>query len=147
MLILPNPINAIIFIFYYLFSKSVQAPQTVDGVNCAVEIQQILQQEPKVDLRIGIHTGDISIEEETIYGDGVNLASRIESLAVPGSVFISEKVFDEIKNQENLTAREMGYFELKNVIKPVRIFAIDKQGLVVPARDALKGKTKHPINR
>src|SRR4051794_35821537 len=119
----------------------------IDGVNCAVEIQQTLQQEPKVDLRIGIHTGDISIEDETIYGDGVNLASRIESLAVPGSIFISEKVFDEIRNQENLTAREMGYFELKNVVRPVRIFAIDNRGLVVPTRDALKGKTKEPANR
>ena len=119
----------------------------IDGVNCAVEIQQTLQLEPKVELRIGIHTGDISIEDESIYGDGVNLASRIESLAVPGSVFISEKVFDEIRNQENITAREMGYFELKNVIKPVRIFAIDNKGLVVPARDELKGKTKQPTNR
>jgi TolB-like protein/class 3 adenylate cyclase/Tfp pilus assembly protein PilF len=119
----------------------------IDGVNCAVEIQQALQQEPKVDVRIGIHTGDISIENETIYGDGVNLASRIESLAVPGSIFISEKVFDEIRNQENLTAREMGYFEFKNVKSPVRIFAIDKKGLVVPARDELKGKTKQPANR
>ncbi|HET6767825.1 MAG TPA: tetratricopeptide repeat protein [Chitinophagaceae bacterium] len=119
----------------------------IDGVNCAVEIQQALLQEPKVDLRIGIHTGDISIENETIYGDGVNLASRIESLAVPGSIFISEKVFDEIRNQENLTAREMGYFELKNIIKPVRVFAIDNKGLVVPRRDALKGKTKQPANR
>lgn len=88
----------------------------IDGVHCAVQIQQTLLHEPKVDLRIGIHSGDISIEDDAIYGDGVNLASRIESLAVPGSVFISEKVFDEISNQENLTAREMGYFELKNVI-------------------------------
>jgi adenylate cyclase len=119
----------------------------VDGVNCAVEIQQTLQHEPKVELRIGLHTGDISIENETIYGDGVNLASRIESLAVPGSIFISENVFNEIRNQENLTAREMGYFELKNVIRPVRIFAIDNKGLVVPTRDALKGKTKQPSNR
>jgi adenylate cyclase len=119
----------------------------VDGVNCAVEIQKTLQEEPKVELRIGIHTGDISIEDESIYGDGVNLASRIESLAVPGSIFISEKVFDEIRNHENLTAREMGYFELKNVIKPVRIFAIDNKGLVVPSRDELKGKTKQPANR
>lgn len=119
----------------------------IDGVKCAIEIQQTLQQEPKVEVRIGIHTGDISIEDETIYGDGVNLASRIESLAVPGSIFISEKVYDEISNQENLTAREMGYFELKNVIKPVRIFAIDNKGLVVPSRDELKGKTKLPANR
>src|SRR5215217_555959 len=119
----------------------------IDGVTCAIEIQRALQQEPKVDLRIGIHTGDISIENETIYGDGVNLASRVESLAVPGSIFISEKVFDEISNQENLSAREMGYFEFKNVAKPVRIFALDNEGLVVPTRDALKGKTKQPANR
>src|SRR5215203_5239917 len=119
----------------------------IDGVNCAIEIQRALQLEPKVDLRIGIHTGDISIENETIYGDGVNLASRIESLAVPGSIFISEKVFDEMSNQENLRALEMGYFEFKNVVRPVRLFAIDKKGLVVPTRDALKGKTKQPTNR
>ncbi|KAA5548368.1 adenylate/guanylate cyclase domain-containing protein [Adhaeribacter rhizoryzae] len=119
----------------------------IDSVHCAVAIQQTLLQEPKVELRIGIHTGDISIEEETIYGNGVNLASRVESLAVPGSIFISEKVFDEIRNQENLSAREMGYFEFKNVLKPIRIFAIDNKGLIVPSRDALKGKTKEPTNR
>src|SRR5262245_32218759 len=70
----------------------------INAVNCAVEIQKQLQEEPKVDLRIGLHSGDISIEEDTIFGDGVNLASRIESLAVPGSIFISEKVADEVKN-------------------------------------------------
>ena len=95
-------------------------------------IQQQLQQEPKVELRMGIHTGDVIIEEEAIYGDGVNLASRIESLAVPGGIFISEKVYDEIKNQENINTREMGYFELKNVKHPVRIFAIANDGIVVP---------------
>ena len=82
----------------------------VDGVNCAVEIQKQLQQEPKVELRIGLHTGDISIEDGTIYGDGVNLASRIESLAVPGSIFISDKVADELKNQTEISVKEIGYF-------------------------------------
>ncbi|HCR52877.1 MAG TPA: guanylate cyclase, partial [Cytophagales bacterium] len=119
----------------------------VDGVTCAMYIQELLKEEPTVDLRIGIHTGDISIENEVVYGDGVNLASRIESLAVPGSIFISEKVFDEIKNQENLSAVEMGYFELKNVVQPVRVFALSGNGLTVPARNVLKGKTKHPSNR
>lgn len=119
----------------------------IDGVHCAVAIQQMLQQEPKVDLRIGIHTGDVSIEDEAIYGDGVNLASRIESLAVPGSILVSEKVFDEIRNQEDLSACEMGYFELKNIERAVRIFAIENKSLVVPTRDALKGKTKQPTNR
>ncbi len=119
----------------------------IDSVKCAVKIQQALQQEPRVELRIGLHQGDISIEDETIFGDGVNIASRIESLAVTGSIFISEKVYDEIKNQDDLPAKEMGYFELKNVIKPVKIFVLDIPGLIVPSRELLKGKTKQPANR
>lgn len=119
----------------------------IDGVNCAISIQHQLLQEPRVELRMGIHTGDVIVEDEAIYGDGVNLASRIESLAVPGAIFISEKVHDEIKNQENIDTREMGYFELKNVKQPVRIFAIANNGIVVPARDEVRGKTKQPGNR
>src|SRR5262245_5175321 len=69
----------------------------IDCVHFAIEMQQQLQHEPKVDLRMGIHTGDVIIEDNAIYGDGVNLASRIESLAIPGGIFISEKVVDEIK--------------------------------------------------
>ena len=119
----------------------------IDCVNSAINIQQQLQQEPKVALRIGIHTGDVAIEDESVYGDGVNLASRIESLAVPGGIFISEKVYDEIRNQQNIQTREMGYFELKNVTTPVRIFAIANNGITVPGREALKGKTKQTNNR
>jgi TolB-like protein/tetratricopeptide (TPR) repeat protein len=110
-------------------------------------MQQQLQQQPVVEVRMGLHTGDVTIEDETIFGDGVNLASRIESLAVPGSVFISEKVFDEIRNQENIKSLEMGYFEFKNVQRPVRVFAISNRGIVVPARESLHGKTKKPTNR
>lgn len=119
----------------------------IDGVSCAIDIQQQLQVEPKVDLRIGIHTGDVTVEDEAIYGDGVNLASRIESLAVAGGIFISEKVFDEIKNQQNIKTTELGYFELKNVKEPVRIFAISNHGIAVPSRNELRGKTKQPSNR
>jgi len=120
----------------------------IDSVRCSIDIQQQLQHtEPKVDLRMGIHTGDVIIEEEAIYGDGVNLASRIESMAVPGGIFISEKVYDEIRNQENILTREMGYFELKNVKQPVRIFAIANNGIAVPGRDELRGKTKQTANR
>ena len=119
----------------------------IDSVHAAIQIQQLLLQDPKVDLRIGIHTGDVIIEEESIYGDGVNLASRIESLAVPGGVFISEKVFDEIRNQQHIQTRELGYFELKNVKQPVRVFAIANSGIVVPGRNEVRGKTTAPVNR
>lgn len=122
-------------------------PSAVDSIRFSISIQQQLQQEPKVELRMGIHTGDIIIEEDSVFGDGVNLASRIESLAVPGGIFISEKVFDEIKNQEGFRTQDMGYFELKNVKEPVRVFAIANDGIVVPLREEIKGKTKIPQNR
>ncbi len=119
----------------------------INSVSCAVAMQQQLQLEPKVEVRIGIHTGDVVVEEEAIYGDGVNLASRVESLAVPGGIFISEKVFDEIKNHDNIKTRDMGFFELKNVKQPVHLYAIANEGIIVPSRDELKGKTKQPANR
>src|SRR5258705_2520375 len=119
----------------------------IDSVRCAIDIQHQLQEEPRVLLRMGIHTGDVIIEEEAIYGDGVNMASRIESMAVPGGIFISGKVEDEIKNQEDIRTREMGYFELKNVKQPVRIYAIANEGIAVPSRNELKGKTKQTSNR
>ncbi|MBL0742349.1 adenylate/guanylate cyclase domain-containing protein [Chryseolinea lacunae] len=119
----------------------------IDAVHCGIEIQRALREDPKVDLRIGIHTGDVTVEDGGIFGDGVNLASRIESLATAGSVFISEKVHDEIKNQDNITSHEMGYFELKNVKQPIRVFAITSGGLVVPSREEIRGKTKQPANR
>src|SRR5580765_2790677 len=77
----------------------------IDSVHCAVEIQQLLGQEPKVNVRIGLHIGDISVEDDDVSGDGVNIASRVETLAVPGSVFISEKIYDEIKNQGNIRVK------------------------------------------
>jgi len=118
-----------------------------EGVSCAIEIQEQLMQEPKVDLRIGIHTGDIVWEEEGIYGDGVNIASRIESLSVAGGVFISEKVFDDIKNQKEIQTHEIGSFELKNVEQPIRVFAISNPGFPVPSRSEIKGKLNQATNR
>jgi adenylate cyclase len=119
----------------------------INSVMCAIDIQHELQRDLTVDLRIGIHTGDVIIEDEAIYGDGVNLASRIESLAAPGSILVSEKVLDEIKNQSAIQWRELGYFEMKNVKQPVRVYAIANSGIVVPDRAELQGKTKQPVNR
>ncbi|MBL7700235.1 MAG: guanylate cyclase [Chitinophagaceae bacterium] len=119
----------------------------IEAVNSALYIQQELLKAPKVDVRIGIHTGDVIIDDANIYGDGVNFASRIESLALPGSILVSEKVYDEIKNQEGISAIELGYFELKNIKQPARVYAINNSGIVVPSRNAIKGKTKPPANR
>ncbi|HEU4469605.1 MAG TPA: adenylate/guanylate cyclase domain-containing protein [Flavisolibacter sp.] len=122
-------------------------PSAIDCVHCAIRIQQQLQAEPRVDVRIGIHSGDVIIDEEAIYGDGVNLASRIESMGISGGILLSDKVYDEIKNQEDIAVRELGFFEFKNIRQPVRVFAIANQGVRVPERSLLKGKTKQTANR
>ena len=119
----------------------------IDAIHCTVEMQRQLQQHPKVDVRIGIHVGDVVMEDGSIYGDGVNLASRLESLAVPGSILVSERVYDEVKNQDDIRATELGFFEFKNVRQPIRVFAISNTGTIVPARAELQGKTLQPQNR
>ena len=118
----------------------------IDAVKCSVELQLAFCEDPKIPVRIGVHTGDILFSKDGILGDGVNVASRIESLAVPGSVFISEKVYDEVKNQSGIEAISMGSFELKNVAKPIEVYSITNTGLVVPEKNQLIGKVEPKFN-
>ncbi len=104
----------------------------IDAVKCGIEIQKELQKEPKVKLRIGIHSGDVVYDKQGLYGDCVNLASRIESISVPGAVLISDKVFDEVKNQSEIKTTSLGKVNLKNVKRPVEIYAIINEGLIIP---------------
>ncbi|MBE9519183.1 MAG: hypothetical protein IMY68_11460, partial [Bacteroidetes bacterium] len=113
----------------------------IDAVTCGIEMQLGFQEDPTIPVRIGIHTGDIIFSKEEIIGDSVNVASRIESLSVPGSVFISDKVYDEIKNQEYIKTSMLKTFKLKNVEKPIEVYAISNVGLIVPNPDDIKGKT------
>src|SRR5580765_4416441 len=123
-----------------LFSSALNA------VRSAIEMQTLFLTEPKVDVRIGLHIGDVMFDDTGIYGDSVNVASRIESLATPGGVFISEKLFDEVKNNENISTRSLGYFELKNVKQPMKVYAITNTGLAIPSREEMRGKTKTVLN-
>lgn len=104
----------------------------IDAVKCAIDIQKELQKEPKVSLRIGLHSGDIVYDNEGVYGDCVNLASRIEALSVPGAVLISDKIFDEIKNQNEIKTSLLGKFNLKNVKRQVEVYAVANDGLAIP---------------
>jgi len=114
----------------------------INAVDCAIQIQQELQMEPIIPLRIGLHTGDIVYDNEGVYGDGVNVASRIEGLAISGSVLISAKVFDEVKNHQAFTTVSLGAFDLKNVRKPVEVYAISNEGLKVPTGKEIQAKPK-----
>ncbi len=118
---------------------------TIEAVQAAIALQTEMQREPVVPLRIGIHTGDVIFEDNNVYGDGVNLASRIESFATPGSIFVSGKVYDDIKNQNDIHAISLGKFILKNVKEPVEIFAISNKGIIIPDKNNLSGKGRKII--
>ena len=112
----------------------------VDAVHCAIAMQQKFIADGGLPVRIGIHEGDIILTDEDIIGDSVNLASRIESLGVPGSVMISEKVYDEVKNREDISTTYIDRFHFKNVSNPIKVYAISNQGLVVPQKHEVRGK-------
>lgn len=112
----------------------------IEAVMCAIEIQRELQNDPKVALRIGIHSGDIVYDDDGIYGDSVNVASRIESIGVGNSVLLSSKVNEELQNHKELPTQYLGTFELKNVRSPIDIYAVDLPELAIPKPNEIDGK-------
>ena len=113
-------------------------PSAVAAVSAAIDIQRALASDSAVPIRIGIHQGEVSFDDQGVYGDAVNVAARIQTLAVPGSVLVSEKIFDELKNRPSIPIVSLGHFCLKNVVSPVAIHAIAADGLEVPTRDDLE---------
>lgn len=113
------------------------------AVECAVDMQIEFRKEPEVPLRIGIHTGDISYDDEGAYGDGLNIAARIEKLSLPGSVYISAKVFDDIKNHRWLTAASLGLFQLRNIHRDFEIYAVTCKGMEFPTDEEIDAYPEH----
>ena len=104
-------------------------PSVVEAVQCAVEIQQSmirretdLPDERRIRLRIGVNLGDIIVEGSDIYGDGVNVAARLEGLAEPGGICISGKVYEEVRNKLPTAFEDLGEREVKNIAEPVRVY-------------------------
>jgi adenylate cyclase len=109
----------------------VEFPSAVSAVECAVRIQSemakqngTLAEDRKLVLRIGVHLGDVIVQGEDIFGEGVNLASRIEGVALPGGVAVSAVVRDNVGNRLELAFEDRGEFQLKNIDQPVRIFYV-----------------------
>ncbi len=119
----------------------------VEAVRCAYHIQLELRRDPKVPLRIGLHMGDIVVDNEELYGAGVNAASRIESMGVAGSILVSGTISKEISNQPEFQMISLGLFEFKNIEHPMEVFALGNQGLVVPEIEILRGKLKKEVRK
>ena len=117
-------------------------PSVINALRCAIEVQQQLQSEPKVPLRIGLHSGEVFFENSKVMGDSVNVASRIQSLGQANTILFSKEIFDKIKNQPEFKSISLGQFEFKNVDEPMEIFALVNEGLKVPKREEMSGKLK-----
>src|SRR5215216_5572630 len=103
----------------------------VDAVRCAVEIQRGMAEQnidvpqvKRIEFRIGIHVGDIIIEENDIFGDGVNIAVRLEGIAEPGGVSISDDAHRQIRGKIGIDYDDMGPQVLKNIAEPIRVWRV-----------------------
>jgi class 3 adenylate cyclase len=96
----------------------------IDAVNCARAFQAATGTDPRFRIRVGIHVGDVLFADNTVLGDGVNIASRIQALALPGGICISERVYEEIRNKLEFQVKDLGEQQLKNVPRPIRVYVL-----------------------
>ena len=102
----------------------------VDAVQCAVAVQEALAKEEQMRFRIGVHVGDIIVQGDNLFGDGVNIAARLEALAEPGGICISRVVRDQIRDKLPYAFEDLGERSVKNIARPVRAYAMSAAGLL-----------------
>jgi len=109
----------------------VEFPSVVEAVHCAVDIQIAmygreteLAEEQRIRLRIGVNLGDVMVEGSDLYGDGVNVAARLEALAEPGEICLSGPAFDMVDGKLDLAFEDAGEQQVKNIAKPVRVYRL-----------------------
>jgi class 3 adenylate cyclase len=110
----------------------------VDAVRCAAEIQRgMVEREPEVPedrrirFRIGVNIGDVIAEEHDIFGDGVNVAARLEALAEPGGICVSRVVRDQVRDKLDFAFEDMGAQRVKNIARPVRVYRVRDPALSI----------------
>ena len=109
----------------------VEFPSVVDAVECAVALQRGMAargaeqpEDRRIDFRIGVNLGDVIVDGDDIYGDGVNVAARLQEIAEPGGVCISGSVFEQVKGKTNVAFDDMGAQSVKNIAEPVRVYRV-----------------------
>src|SRR5882757_613400 len=125
----------------------VEFRSVVDAVNCAVEVQRAMVErnagvapDKRIEFRIGIHLGDVVEESDgDLMGDGVNIAARLEGVAQPGAICLSEDAFRQVKSRLDLAISDLGETKLKNIAEPVRIYSLQFGGAVAAKATALTG--------
>src|SRR5438552_9617669 len=109
----------------------VEFPSVVNAVACAAEMQRGIHDrntgvppDRRIEFRIGVNVGDVIVQGDDIFGDGVNVAARLESIAKPGGIAISHVVRDQVGNRLDLTFEDLGEQKLKNIDQPVRVYSV-----------------------
>jgi len=127
----------------------VEFASVVDAVTCAVAVQGKMTErnevtEPKITFRIGINIGDIIIDGDDIFGDGVNVAARVEGECEPGGVYLSGSAFDQVRGKTGFAFDDLGEKSLKNIDLPVRLYAVCRSG-VAAGKSPSKVATRKPL--
>ena len=115
-------------------------PSPLEATKCAMILKEEFQLEPQIPVRLGIHMGTVLQDGDKIYGNSLNIASRIESMSLPGAVLLSDQVRRDIKNTPEIKFSSLGRFHFKNVSEPLEVYAIANDGFIIPDRKKLKGK-------
>ena len=109
----------------------VEFGSAVDAVRCAIEIQRgmaernnVIPQDRRIEFRIGINVGDIIIDDNDIFGDDVNIAARLEGLAEPGGISVSDRVHQDTSSKFDFVFEDMGEQQLKNIARLVRVYRV-----------------------
>src|SRR5712672_2929308 len=128
----------------------------VDAVQCAVEVQDAIAKQnsdrpagDQMRFRIGVHVGDIIVQGGNLFGDAVNIAARLEALAAPGGICISRTVRDQIRDKLPYAFEDMGEQSVKNIARPVRVYAMDAAAvaslpLVAALPETSSGRSRSP---
>src|SRR5450759_4848602 len=113
----------------------IEFASAVDAARCAVEIQHGMiernapvPQDKRIELRIGIHVGDVIIENGDIFGDGVNIAARLEGVAQPGGICVSDRVQEDVRGKVHVVFEDTGHQQLKNIARPIHVFRVLLEG-------------------
>jgi adenylate cyclase len=122
----------------------------VDAVHCAAKIQRAMidrnadvPEDKQISFRIGVNLGDVIVEDRDIFGDGVNIAARLEALAEPGGICISRPVREQIRDKLSYPFEDMGEHSVKNITRPVHVYGISATTVAsLPQAGGMEAETR-----
>jgi len=121
----------------------------VDALECAVVLQREMAERNKgladdrrIDVRIGVNLGDVIVESDDRHGEGINIAARLQELAEPGGIYVSQQAYDHVETKLNLAYDDLGEHRVKNIAKPIHAYRVRRGSARAPRRQAVRPRWK-----